>query len=157
MRTSRSPALLLSLLVAAGCAPRLLPGTKIEDRPENRAALQVLSDYKRAAEALDADAVLALAAPDYFDSGSANRGRQSVDRAALERQVPAELKKLKALRMDITVKDARVDGDRAQIDYFLVLHYALALPSGEKWLSESDDARLYLAREGGKWMVTAGL
>lgn len=157
MRKSRRPALLLSLLLAAGCSPRLIPGTKIVDRPENRAALQVLSEYKRAAEALDADAVLALAAPDYFDTGSSHRGRQSVDRAALEKQVPEELRRLKALRMDITVKDARVDGDRAEIDYFLVLHYSLALPAGEKWLSESDDARLSLAREGGKWMVTAGL
>lgn len=151
------PALIVPLLLAAGCAPRLIPGTQIADQPENRAALQILSEYKRAAEALDADAVLALAAPDYFDNGSSSRTHQSVDRAALQQQIPAEFQKLKALRMDITVKDARVNGDKAEIDYFLVLHYALSLPSGEKWHSESDDARLYLAKEDGKWKVIAGL
>lgn len=149
--------LLCSLLAAAACAPSLIPGTQIKDEPDNRAALQVLSDYKRAAEALDPDAVLALVAPDYFDSGATSRSKRSVNYAALQEQIPAEFRRLKALRMDITVKDARVEGDKAQIDYFIVLHYSIALPSGEKWMSDSDDARLSLAKENGKWKVIAGL
>jgi hypothetical protein len=157
MRMPFRTALLCPLLAVAACAPSLIPGTQIKDAPENRAALQVLSDYKRAAEALDADAVLALVAPDYFDSGSTSRSKRTVNYAALQEQVPAEFRRLKALRMDITVKDARVEGDKAQIDYFLVLHYSIALPSGEKWMSESDDARLSLAKENGKWKVIAGL
>ena len=157
MRMSFRPALLWPLLFMAACAPSLIPGTQIDDRPENRATLQVLSDYKRAAEALDAEAVLALAAPDYFDSGASSRSKRSVNYAALQEQIPAEFRRLKALRMDITVKNARVEGDKAQIDYFVVLHYSIALPSGDKWMSESDDARLSLAKEDGKWKVTAGL
>ena len=157
MRMPFRPALLWPLLAMAACAPSLIPGTQIKDDPDNRAALQVLSDYKRAAEALDAEAVLALVAPDYFDSGATSRSKRSVDYAALQEQVPAEFRRLKALRMDITVKNARVEGDKAQIDYFIVLHYSIALPSGDKWMSESDDARLSLAKEDGKWKVIAGL
>jgi hypothetical protein len=157
MRMRFRPALLWALLLMEACSPSLIPGTQIQDRPENRAALQVLSDYKRAAEALDAEAVLELAAPDYFDSGASSRSKRSVNYATLQEQIPAEFRKLKALRMDITVKDARVEGDKAQIDYFIVLHYSIALPSGDKWMSESDDARLSLAREDGKWKVIAGL
>ena len=156
----RKPVLLASLCLtfcAAACAPSLIPGTQIEDKPANRAILQVLSDYKIAAEALDADAVLALTAPDYFDNGSSSRSHEVTNYAALKKKVPAEFAKLKGLRLDITVKDARVEGTKAEIDYFLVLHYSIGLPTGEKWLSESDDARLHLAREDGQWKVTSGL
>ncbi|GAC1340261.1 MAG: hypothetical protein NVSMB23_10280 [Myxococcales bacterium] len=150
-------ATLSAALSLCACAPSLIPGTRIADKPETRAALDVLSKYKTASEALDAEAVLALAAPTYFDNGSASRTHQTVDYEGLQRVVPAEFEKLRALRMDITVKDARVQGDKAEIDYFLVLHYSIKLPSGEKWHSESDDVRLYLARMGGQWKVTSGL
>jgi hypothetical protein len=148
---------LSAALCLFACAPSLIPGTRIADRPETRAALDVLSKYKIASEALDSDAVLELAAPTYFDNGSSSRNRQVVDYENLKTVVPAEFEKVRALRMDITVKDARVEGDKAEIDYFLVLHYSLKLPSGEKWHSESDDARLSLAKMGGKWKVTSGL
>jgi hypothetical protein len=152
----QSAALAAALLVGA-CAPSLIPGTQIADKPDTRAALDVLSKYKRASESLDADAVMALAAPSYFDSGSGTRNRQTVDYEGLKKAIPAEFERLKALRMDITVKDARVQGDKAQVDYFLVLHYSLKLPSGEKWHSESDDVRLSLAKVDGAWKVTSGL
>ena len=156
----RKPALLAPLcltLCAAACAPSLIPGTEIRDQPANRAVLQVLSVYKTDAEALDADAVIGLAAPDYFDNGSASRSHAITTYAGLKKEVPEEFAKLKGLRMDITVKDARVTGNKAEIDYFLVLHYSIGLPTGEKWLSESDDARLHLALEDGQWKVTSGL
>lgn len=157
MRTVVRLAPLSAALCLCACAPSLIPGTQIQDKPETRAALDVLSKYKTASEALDADGVLELAAPTYFDNGSSSRTHQTVDFEGLRAMVPAEFEKLRALRMDITVKDARVQGDKAEIDYFLVLHFSLKLPSGERWHSESDDARLTLARMGGKWKVTSGL
>jgi hypothetical protein len=148
---------LSAALCLCACAPSLIPGTNITDKPDTRAALDVLSKYKIASEALDSDAVLELAASTYFDNGSASRTHQPVDYENLKTAVAAEFEKLRALRMDITIKDARVQGDKAEIDYFLVLHFSLKLPSGEKWHSESDDARLTLAKMGGKWKVTSGM
>ena len=45
------------------------------------------------------------------------------------------------------VASANRRGDRAEIDYFLVMHYSLDLPAKEKWYPESDDQRMALARD----------
>lgn len=154
----RRPALpaLLALATLAACAPSTLPGTTIPDTPETRAVLEVLSRYKSAFEALDAGGIIALAAPTYLDREGL-RGAPPRDLAALKAKLPDELKRLKGVKMDVTVKDARIKGDNAEIDYFVVLHYSLALASGERWKSESDDTRLALVRVGGAWKIQSGL
>jgi hypothetical protein len=159
MRT-RPTALLASItllaLHLAACSPALIPGTKVPDRPENRAVLEVLARYKLAAEALDTQAILSLAAPAYFEQSN-SRGATPVDGAGLSRALQDKFGRVKTLKMDITVRDLRIQGDRAEIDYFLVMHYALDLPAKEKWFPDSDDQRMVLARIDGKWKVASGL
>ena len=60
-------------------------------------------------------------------------------------------------RSDATIKDLQVKGPEAQLDYFQVLRYAVATPNGEKWKSESDDARMRFVRLNGEWKISAGL
>ena len=138
------------------CAPALIPGTRIPDRPDHRAVLEVLGRYQQSAEALDTKALLGMAAPNYFDRTSA-RGAAPVDYTGLQRSLTEKFGRVKALKMEITVKDVRVEGDRAEVDYFLVMHFALDLPAKEKWFPESDDQRMTLARNGDEWKVTSGL
>ena len=140
----------------AACSPSLIPGTRIPDKADNRAVIEVLGRYKQAAEALDMAGVLALASPAYFDRTSA-RGAAPVDFAGLQKTLTEKFSRLKAIKMEITVKDVRTEGDRAEVDYFLVMHYSLDLPSKEKWYPESDDQRMALARINGAWKVTSGL
>ena len=157
MRTALRSSLAAAAAVALlGCSPSLIPGTRIPDQPDNRAVLDVVGRYKQSAEALDLQAVLALASPAYFDKTSA-RGAAPVDYAGLQRALGEKFGRVKALRMEITVKDVRVEGDRAEVDYFLVMHFAVDLPNKEKWFPESDDQRMALARIGGEWKVTSGL
>ena len=145
-----------AVALLAGCSPSLIPGTRIPDRPDNRAVLDVVGRYKQSAEALDLQAVLALASPAYFDRTSA-RGAAPVDYAGLQRALSDKYSRLKALKMEITIKDIRVQGDRAEVDYFLVMHFSVDLPNKEKWFPESDDQRMALARINGEWKVTSGL
>ena len=145
-----------AVALLAGCSPSLIPGTRIPDRPDNRAVLDVVGRYKQSAEALDLQAVLALASPAYFDRTSA-RGAAPVDYAGLQRALSDKYSRLKALKMEITIKDIRVQGDRAEVDYFLVMHFSVGLPNKEKWFPESDDQRMALARINGEWKVTSGL
>jgi hypothetical protein len=146
----------LAALALAACSPSLIPGTRIPDKADNRAVIDVLGRYKQAAEALDMASVLALASPAYFDRTSA-RGAAPVDYAGLQKSLTEKFGRVKAIKMEITVKDVRVEADRAEIDYFLVMHYSLDLPSKEKWYPESDDQRMALQRINGQWKVTAGL
>src|SRR3954468_20191864 len=73
MRIAVAPLIAFTLLLSAACSHNTIPGTQIRDAPDNRAILDVLAAYKAAMEARDSDALLALAAPTYFDRGDPNR------------------------------------------------------------------------------------
>jgi len=148
-----------TLLVCAACSHNTIPGTQIRDAPENRAILDVLAAYKAAMEARDANALLALAAPSYFDRGDPTRTSTTgpLDYGTLRREIPEDFKDVKSVHLDITVRDVKVDGDKAQVDYYAVLRYAVAVVSGEKWFSEADDARMRLVKLNGKWKIASGL
>ena len=145
------------LLAAAACSHATIPGTNIDDRPENRAVLQVFANYKQALEARDVTAILALATPNYSDPGDVSRNMEPLDRAGLQRKLQEDLSKVTGLRLDATIKDLEVKGNEARLDYFQVLRYAVTIPSSEKWKSESDDARMRFVRIGGEWKIASGL
>jgi SnoaL-like protein len=151
--------LTLTLLLCAACSHNNIPGTQIRDAPDNRAVLDVLAAYKAAMEARDSDALLSLAAPNYFDRGDPIRTATTGPRdfGTLRRDLPEDFKDVKSVHLDITVKDVKVDGDKANVDYYAVLRYAVAVVSGEKWFSEADDARMRLVKLNGKWKIASGL
>jgi SnoaL-like domain len=148
---------LLACLTAAACSHATLPGTNIRDTPQNRAVLDVFGRYKQALEARDARAILALTTPDYSDAGDPARGIGPIDHQVLEQRLKGDLSKVTGVRFEATVKDVEVKGEQARLDYFQVLRYAVATPSGEKWKSESDDARMRFVRINGEWKIASGL
>ena len=48
-------------VLTSGCAPRRIPGTDLDDTPDNRAIIDVMGKYKKAFEARDVDGRLARA------------------------------------------------------------------------------------------------
>jgi hypothetical protein len=147
----------LITLGMASCTPNTIPGTPIYDTKDNRAVLDVLSQYQSASQALDSDGLLQLASTKYFDKSFMDRGRSPIDYAHLQKMLTDKFGRLKALKMEITPKDLHIKGDTAQVDYFMVMHFSVVEPQGEKWFSESDDERMSLAREDGGWKVVSGM
>jgi len=149
--------LAVTLLFLAACSHNLIPGTDIPDQPETRAVLDVFAKYKLAIEARDADGIFALTAPSYFDAGDASHARAPMDYEAMKKKVAQDLTAVKSVRLDLTVRDLQVRGSKANIDYFATVSYAVAVPTGERWKRESDDARLQFLKIGGQWKIVAGL
>jgi len=156
MKTMRLVPLLAAAALVA-CAHNKIPGTDVDATPENRAVLQVLANYKQAMEARDANALLSLAAPGYFDKGDPTRPADPHDLEGLRRAVPRDFNGVRALKLDIDVRNLKVDGDRAQVDFFGVMRYAVAVPNGEKWFTESDDQRMKFVKVDGDWKISSGL
>jgi hypothetical protein len=148
---------LLACLLAAACSHATIPGTSIRDNPESRGVLEVFARYKQALEARDANAIIALTAPGYADAGDPARGIGPSDREGLQQKLKGDLAKVTGLRLEATIKDLVVKNDTAQLDYFQVLRYAVAADTGEKWKSESDDARMRFVRVNGEWKIASGL
>jgi hypothetical protein len=147
----------LACLAAVACSHPTLPGTNIEDNPQNRAVLDTFSRYKQALEARDSNALFDLAAPTYTDPGDPSRGINPTEYGNLKQKLQTDLAKVTGVKLEATIKDLQVKNDQARIDYFQVLRYAVATPNGEKWKSESDDARMRLVRVNGEWKIASGL
>jgi len=148
---------LLACLAALACTPKTIPGTNIEDTPQARAVLDVFGRYKQALESRDTAGIVALASPGYTDPGDPSRGVPPTDFPTLKDKVQADLAKVTGVRLDATIKDLQVKGAEARLDYFQVLRYAVATPNGEKWKSESDDARMRFVQVNGEWKIASGL
>jgi len=147
----------IACLLAGACSHPTIPGTSIRDNAQTRAILDVFNRYKVALEARDVPALIALATPDYSDPGDPTHGIGPVDHAGLQDRLKTDLAKVTGLRLEATLRDLEIKGDEARLDYFQVLRYAVATPSGEKWKSESDDARMRFAKINGEWKIASGL
>jgi hypothetical protein len=136
----------------------MIPGTNIPDEPQTRDVLHVFVRYRRALEARDANALLRLAAPDYYDPGDNSDGEGPTDYETLKTKLPQGLEKLSGLKLEATVRDVEVKGEEARIDYYQVLRFAVRTPNGsERWKSVSDDARMKLVKVEGEWKIASGL
>ncbi len=150
-------AALLATACLLACSHATLPGTNIPDSPENRDVLEVFSHYRDALEARDPTAILAMAAPSYYDAGDPSHAVGPTDYASLQKKLQTDFAKVTGLKLEATIKDIQVKGEEAHLDYFQVLRYAVAIPSGERWKSESDDARMKFVKVAGQWKIASGL
>jgi len=146
----------LALSLFAACSHATIADTPIEDTKENREVLGLLAKYKVAAESRDVGAVLALVSPEYMDVAIPGRG-QTTDFKGLQGVLGKQFERKRTFRLEVHPREVRVVGDKANLDFFFVARYEVALPSGAKWFTESDDARLKLARQGGQWKIVSGL
>jgi SnoaL-like protein len=144
-------------LGVAACSHATLPGTNIPANDQTKALLDAFTRYHAALESRDPTALLALAAPSYYDTGDASRGIGPTDYKALQEKLNHDFEKVNGLKLEATVKNIEVDGDKANLDYFQVLRYAVATPTGETWKSESDDARMRFVKVSGAWKISSGL
>ncbi len=148
---------LLATLAFVGCAARRIPGTDIKDTPDTRAIIAVLESYRRAAEARDAGAVLALVSPKYFDDAGTPDPADDIDYQQLKKRISDDYQKITALRLDIAVKKVDVDGDQAAAYVFYDEHYRIATNAGEVGKQASDSHRMVFVRESGAWRFASGL
>jgi ketosteroid isomerase-like protein len=143
--------------VAFACAPRLLPGTDIQDTKETRAIASQVEAYRQAVEKLDPAGVMALTAPDYFDNSGTIAAADDVNRAGLEKRLQ-DLKQVEDLRFQLTLRRVDVQGDKATAEVFFDEYYRVKTPSGNVVpRHDADVHRLALRKVDGQWLFVSGL
>ena len=145
---------LFALLALAACSHRTIGGTNIPDNAETREVLDAFGRFKNAFEARDANALLKLAAPTYYD---ATDPTHPVDYETLKNKLPHDFDNVPGVKLEVTIKDVAIKGSEARVDYYLVLRYAVRTPTDEKWKPTSDDARMRFVRVNGDWKIASGL
>jgi hypothetical protein len=157
MKTRLLALLASGAALAMGCAPRYLPGTEIRDTPDTRAIATLLETYRQDMEKRDAQAVLALTTPDYFDNSGTLDPADDIDRAGLEKRL-AELKDLTDLRLLLTLRGIQVTKDgEAQVEVAFEQFYRVTTPNGLVARRDTDIHRMTLRKVDGKWLFTSGL
>lgn len=160
-RTQPVPLAVLAALAlgTAGCAGARLPGTEIQSTPETRAVSASLEAYRSALEKRDATAILALAAPDYFDNSGTPEPGDDVDRPRLEKQLPHDMTALESMKVNMTLRRIDVDekAGTAEAEVFFEQFYRVQTPNGLVARRDADVQRFHLKRAGERWLFASGL
>jgi hypothetical protein len=157
----RDPFLRLCALVltsAAACAPSMVPGTEIPDNHENRELLKQVEIYRQAIERKDAQAVLDMVSPTYYDTrGHPDDPSFHWDYARVKTELPERLAQVKELRLEIVPRRIEIKKDRALVSYLFTQDFIAVLPTGELPKHESELNRMEFQRVNKKWLITRGL
>lgn len=147
-----------ALATLSGCMPRRLPGTDIEDTPDSRAVLDVLTGYTRAMEGRDARSVMRLVSRDFQDDGGTGSPEDDLDFARLQQVLPERLSRVEDLRLDITVKKMNFEdrGRTAEVVYFYQTSFRVPAFSN-KPKNESGLKKMVLHKEDAGWRLVSGI
>jgi SnoaL-like protein len=157
MRRLLSAAFAVVLATSAGCAHSKIPQTNIDDTPDNREIWKLLEAYQRAIESRDADALIALVSPRYYeDNGNTDRA-DDFDYDGLRTALPKEFSRTKAMQLEFRVDDIKVDDDKAYAEIYYTYRAQNEFPSGLQWDTGADRTRLRFEKTNGKWLLVGGM
>ena len=150
--------ILVSAVVAVGCAHTYLPGTQILDQPDTRAVFDLVLKIREAFEQKSVDTLLAMISTTYFEDNGTPDPHDDYGYTELKEKLLTESMALaKEVYLSFEVHDVMVDGDRAYADVRYATRTRLDFPSGRLWDTHRDFNRINFAREAGVWKVIGGL
>ncbi|HEX9399502.1 MAG TPA: nuclear transport factor 2 family protein [Anaeromyxobacter sp.] len=155
--TIRTTLLALAALAAAACSPHRIPGTEIKSTGDTRAVYDVVQAYRQAMEKKDSAAVLALVAPNYYDTAGTPDPADDLDRAGLEASLPQTLAGAESVKLDFTLRKIEIQGDDAQAELFYDAFYRVKTPAVTVPRRDSDVHRIRLHKFEGAWKIISGL
>ena len=155
----RSIMLSAALTVAAlsACAHANIPGTEIEDTEENREILTLVEEYKQAVERLDADAVLALVSPRFYEDNGNTNEADDYDYNGLAKSLKESFERTRAMQLVLRIDAVEVEDADAYAEVYYEIRAHNEYPSGMKWETETDRSRFRFERVDDKWLIIAGL
>lgn len=157
---------LLALAFASACAPKLIPGTLIEDTDEARQILEVMRAYTDALEARDIDRILALTSPSFFETSGTVEGDDDFDRQGLELKLKEWFGHFKSVRSRIEVRKITFESNpedkivKAAVVYFYDISFQVPEGNGSSklvWRTEADTKEMGFQLEDGLWKILYGI
>lgn len=160
---------LLVLLAVAGCSSKnggRIRGTRVPDTEVNRALIDRLETYRNAVEAGDAEALVLMASPDYWEDrgtveASDDYGFEGLRQALAGRfQLASEVRY--SLRYDKIRKvcpgDGLEEGCRAHVEVQIDASFTVNDAHGNSTRKDKrDQNELILVWTGDKWMFISGM
>jgi hypothetical protein len=151
--------LALSLLVAVGCGPSMIPGTQVEDNAENREIADLIEKYRLAVEHRDVAALREMISRRYFsNAGTTSESNDDFGYERIEAKLLPSLRdSIKSVQFTVILRRVEIHPDRAlaEFEYFYKFFYVDG--GKDRWSSKNDFARVEFTREDGVWRIISGL
>ncbi len=149
---------LSTLAFFAGCAKTtFITGTRIPSTRANREIIEVMENYRRILIAMDADAFIALAHPNYYQPKTASDDK-AYDYKGFVEAARMRFAQLKNVRLDIQYRRIHWESaERVSVEVYLDGSYQLAVSEDNRWEKKTDYMRLTLEKHKDKWLFIAGL
>jgi hypothetical protein len=150
----------LSLALAAGCAPRRIPGTEIDDTDDTRAILDVMEKYRSAVEAKDTSGLLSLVSESFKDDFGTPNPEDDKDYKKLRAWLPDFFARVDNPHVDLTVRKIEIIPADKTLTARAVFTYnsSFKLPGlTSKPQSDSEIKEMWFARVGDAWKITSGI
>ncbi|HSN89699.1 MAG TPA: hypothetical protein VLS93_00590, partial [Anaeromyxobacteraceae bacterium] len=93
----------------------------------------------------------------YFDDAGTSDPSDDLDLAGLTLALPADLVRLKSVRVEVVVRSLEVTGDAAVAEVFSDSWYQVAVRDGAAPRRDTDVHRMRFARVQGAWKIMSGL
>jgi hypothetical protein len=151
---------LASLSGLGGCASSTpyIYGTKVEDNAENRRILGVVEQYRLAVERRDTSALLAMAAPGYWEDGGTPTGSDDYGIEGLRDALANRFSRADNIRYSMRYMAVRrLSRTRAAIEVLVDASYTIATARGAQRLDMRDQNEMVLEFDGRNWKFVSGM
>lgn len=151
---------ILAALSLTACAAKQIPGTAVDDTPANKAIVDVLEKYRKAAEAKDINGILEVVSRDYFSNfGTTSDPDDDYGYEQLVRKMlPILRDEIKAVSYTIYIKKISFPKDDmawADVEHTYKFYYVEQ--GKDRWKRGTNFKRFELALEDGVWRIRSGL
>ena len=153
----------VALSTVGGCSHDFIPNTQVEDSDFNRGVIAYCEDYRHAVEHRNADLLLKMADPKYYEDGGTVDTADDLDLEGLKQYLLAQFRKTTQIRYEIFYRDISIGrSNQVFVDYTYSASYKVPLPDAQKpedavWRRRVADNRLELVRDGEKFRILSGM
>lgn len=149
----------LLALALAGCPPRKIPGTELDDTSETHAVIDLMQKFRAAIEKKDTDAIVKMADESFRDDGGSVNPDDDLDYASLGPKLSARMAKLSNVKLDVTVRRVEFDSDTKHARVTYSYQVTFNVPDyTQRTQSENDIKQMLLKRVGeDQWKILSGI
>lgn len=132
--------------------------SEVPDTEVNRAAVNVLIQYRNALVSKDVGSLKRLVSENYYENG----GTTDTTKDDYGNEELGDVFELMAgnaedIKYDVVLKAITAEGDKVFVDYEYKYAYRFAVNDQQNWDAGSDLNRLELMSENGEWKIVSGL
>jgi hypothetical protein len=151
-------ALSVSLALLSGCQGQYIPNTDVVDSPLNREVIEFCEQYRKAVELHKVGALLAMAAPDYYEDGGNIDASDDIDLAGLREFLETRFRDSHTIRYEIRYRNVTEQNDGTVfVDYTFSASYKLPTKGGDTWRRKVSDNRLVLVPHKDSFLISSGM